>query len=372
MKIKLLYERIAQDLREKILNGEYLVNGRLPTEADLSEEYGVSRITSKRALEELKKEGLIYRVRGSGSFVAEQAIRADSMRTRQNVKLNNTVAIIMPHHVTESSFAQSITGATKELAKMGFYGIVYSSVKSPADEKKIIRKIYEDGIQGIIYYPISDGENYDLLYNLYLEEYPIVVIDKYLEGVPLSSVVSDNYQGGEMAAEYLIRLGHNKIGFVSDMPIESATSIRDRYFGYLKALKKANKLQLEGFVQAGTCDEYHRGYNAEAYKKMVSHFIEQDISAVFAMNDSVAIYMMRAAAEMGIEIPEKLSIIGFDDLKLAKHLPTPLTTIRQNFMDIGKYAAEMIIKKIRAEQLESTQVKLPVQLVERASCKKMK
>lgn len=372
MRTKLLYEKIMQELKEKIYTGEYSANDRLPTEADLAQQYGVSRITSKRALEELKKEGLVYRVRGSGSFVSEKGKARGQTLKKGGAKFSDTVAVLMPHYVTESSFAQSINGAIKELAKAGFYGIVYSSVKNAADERRVIRKIYEDGIQGIIYYPLSDRENYDLLHHLYLEEYPIVAIDKYFEGVPISSVVADNYKGGEMATQYLLGLGHRRIGFVSDLPIESATSIRDRYFGYAMTLKKAKVSPPESYIYAGFHLESHRGYQAEKYRAVVEALQKQGITGIVAMNDSVAIYTIRAAKEMGITIPDELSVVGFDDLKMAKHLSPPLTTIRQNFMDIGKCAAEMIIRKIRTKSREQEQIKLPVQLIERDSCKRIR
>lgn len=366
MKTPPLYEQIVTDLRNKILAGEYEPNTKLPAENELAKLYHVSRITSKRALEELKNEGFIYRVRGSGSFVSDRSVPTCDVKSSKSAG-SKTVAILMPHHVTESSFAQSINGAIKRLSQAGYYGIVQSSVKNAVDERNIIQKMVEDGIQGIIYYPLSDHDNFQLLYSLRLKEYPMVVIDRYLQAFPLNCVISDNYEGGRMATEHLIKLGHSKIAFVSDLPLESATSIRDRYFGYADAMKQYHKNISADFVFTDFADEYHRGYHAETYTNILRQLQANGIQAVFAMNDSIAIHLMRAAKELDISIPKELSIVGFDDLKVAKHLPIPLTTVRQNFVDIGKLAAEIILNQIESGVFENKQIKLPVNLIIRDS-----
>ena len=370
MKAKLLYEQIAKELKNKILSGEYLKDQKLPTENELAQEYNVSRITSKRALEELKKEGLIYRVRGSGSFVNE--INEERMQAITTPAINTAraIAIIMPKHVTESSFAQSINGAVKVFEKAGYYSIIHSGVKNSEDEKKIIKKMYEDGIGGIIYYPVSDRENYSLMHHLYLENYPIVTIDKYFESLPISNVIADNYNGERMATEYLIKLGHEKIAFVSDLSIESTTSIRNRYFGYAKALKSQGKYEKEDIVKSGFTDEYHRKHQEKHYATIISELREKEVTGIIAVNDLVATYLMRTAIKMGVLVPEELSIIGFDDLEMSKHLQVPLTTIRQNFDKIGESAAELIIKMIESQDYEYQQIKLPVTVIERKSCSK--
>jgi len=372
LKTKLLYEQIAEELKNKILSGEYVKDQKLPTENDLAQEYKVSRITSKRALEELKKEGLIYRVRGSGSFVNEideellQMTRARAMNTAR------AIAIIMPKHVSESSFAQSINGAVKVFEKAGYYSVIHSGVKNADDEKKIIKKMYDDGIGGIIYYPVSDRENYTLLNSLFLDNYPIVTIDKYFESLPISNVVADNYNGGRIATEYLIKLGHEKIGFVSDLSIESTTSIRNRYFGYAKALKAHGKYEKEDVVKAGFTDEYHRSHQEKQYETIINELLKSEVTGIIAVNDLVATYLMRTAINMGVLVPEDLSIIGFDDLEMSKHLQVPLTTIRQDFDKIGQSAAELIIDIIETQNYEYQQIKLPVSIIERQSCSKKK
>lgn len=369
MKNKLLYEQIVDELKEKILNKDYVLNQKLPTENELAAQYDVSRITSKRALEELKKMGLIYRVRGSGSFVSEMTFGQKKKDTGTSINTAKAIAIIMPLHVTESSFAQSVTGAVRVFEEQGYYSVVHSGLKSSEDEKKILKKLQDDGIKGVIYYPVSDRSNYSLLHGFHLDNYPIVTIDKYFESLPISNVIADNYHGGMVATKHLIELGHDKIGFVSDLSIESTTSIRDRYFGYAKALSDQNLEEDESYVLSGFTDEYHRTYQATHYKNVIHSLRKNGVTGIVAVNDLVATFLMRAAIDMAIDIPGELSIIGFDDLEMSKHLQVPLTTIRQDFFDIGKRAAELMLKEIE-EEYTYQQVKLPVTLVKRESCSK--
>ena len=100
-------------------------------------------------------------------------------------------------------------------------------------------QICERGTAGLIYYPSSDSENLDLLNMLYMEKFPLVIIDKRIDALPLYSVVCDNQKGMRDVVEYLLSLGHKKIAFVTDKKIGLASSVRDRYFGYAQALREA-------------------------------------------------------------------------------------------------------------------------------------
>ncbi len=373
---KPLYERIVEDIKSKILEGEYQTDTKIPTELELADMYKVSRITSKRALEELKALGLIYRVRGSGSFVSPEIIHtSDNLNTSMSrgIVKDGTkpmIALIMPLHVTESSFAKSINGAIEVLDRSGFYSIVNSGLKSSEDERKIITRLYQEGVQGIIYYPVSDRDNYKLLNMLVLNEYPIVTIDKYFEGVPISSVIADNYSGCYKVTKHLIDFGHEKIGFVSDLSIESTTSVRDRYFGYTKALRDAGFMNINDYTQNGFTDEYHREYKSSKYKSIIKHFVEKGVTAIVGVNDQVATFLLRAAIEMNINVPDQLSITGFDDLEMTKYLQVPLTTLHQDFHEIGKRAAEFLVEIMEKGSYEYKQIKLPVSLIERKSSAK--
>lgn len=365
-----LYETIISDLKTKILNGEYKPDDRLPTEMDLAERYGVSRITSKRALEELKQLGFVYRIRGSGSFVAAQRPSAET--GSQPAGNSNIVAIILPFDDSNGSFALSVRGIAEVLESRGYYMSVYNGMRDVKAVENLIAKLYRDGIGGIIYYPLSEHDNFSVINMLYLENYPIVTIDKYFESIPISYVVSDNETGGATAVEYLIAQGHSRIGFVSDLSIETISSLRNRYFGYCKTLK-AHRIPFDSdLVKLGvTGNEFSRTYQRDVYQPLLRDLVDHGATAVFAVIDLIASYLIRAAFELGIRIPEDISIIGFDDMDISKHLQPPLTTVSQSFFTMGKEAARILCDEIQSGQTSFTQRRLPVELVVRDSCKNL-
>jgi GntR family transcriptional regulator, arabinose operon transcriptional repressor len=217
---------------------------------------------------------------------------------------------------------------------------------------------------------LSDRDNFEILNMLNLENYPVVTIDKYFESLPISYVVSDNEAGAALATQYLVDYGHERIAFVSDLSIESISSIRNRYFGYSKTLKHNNIPFDPDLVRVGvTGIEFSRTYQKDVYQALMRSFVSVHASAIFAVNDLIASYLMRASFELGINIPQDISIIGFDDMEIAKHLQVPLTTVSQDFYSMGKKAGELICSGIRRGTSEYTQLKLPVDLVVRESCR---
>jgi GntR family transcriptional regulator, arabinose operon transcriptional repressor len=366
-KKELLYETIVDALKSRIRDGTYKSDDRLPTEMELASEYNVSRITSKRALEELKNQGLVYRIRGSGTFVSGEGASAQTVRQGSNI-----VAIILPFDVSNGSFALSVRGLSEVLESNGYYLSVYNGVRDVKAVEILVSRLYNDHIRGIIYYPLSDRDNFGIMNMLHLENYPIVTIDKYFESIPISYVVSDNEAGASKAVEYLIDLGHRRIGFVSDLLIESITSIRNRYFGYCKTLKEHHLPYDPELVKLGvTGNEFGRSYSKEIYQPLVKEFVSLGATALFAINDLIASYLMRAAFELDIRVPGDISIIGFDDMDIAKHLQVPLTTVSQDFYSIGKVAGQIVCKSIQSGTITYTQKRLGVELVIRDSCRKI-
>ena len=396
---KPLYEQIIVYLKEKINSGELLPGQQLPTEMELAEQFNVSRITSKRALEELSRNNLIYRIRGSGSFVASRPEKFESVELEnlsQSSESNSSycqgqqkiVSIVLPFKVSLGGLMDVIRGATDFLNVKGYYLTVHSTSKDHIQQKAILRKLVSDGIAGIIYYPLSDGKNLEILNTLHLNNYPIVTIDKYIESIPMSYVVSDNFSGGYQVASHLISLGHRKIAFVSDVTIESATSARNRYFGYCKALKD-NGLNIDHDIIIIGYNEMEKYQNPELLnilknnypveeafqqqvfrnmiKDIVTVLLKHGVTAIQALNDTVAVYFEKICLDMGIKIPEQVALAGFDNIGISEHMDIPITTVEQNFYEMGMRAAEIVVNKIEQGKKEYAQVIIPVKMLERQS-----
>ncbi len=363
---KLLYEKIISYLRAEIKNQKFKPGDKLPTEMELARQFGVSRITSKRALADLTAEGLIYRVRGSGSFVSSLGSTDVNSAVSNKADYSRIIPFVLPFDVSNGGIMNVVAGASRVMAEKGYILSVHCCNADVNEEKEALLQFYEKKAAGIILYPISDRRNLEVMNLLYLNNYPIVTIDKYYESLPISNVVSDNFAGAYEAVNYLIRLGHKKIAMVSDRKIEDATSIRNRYFGYCKALNE-NKIPIEerlvrmGFMDAG------RDYD-QACREILKELLDYGITGICGINDYIARSLLKGAADLGIAVPDKLSVIGFDNLDFSQYLSVPLTTVQQNFYKIGEEAAKLLLNSIQNGEHKCFKSVIPTKLIERESC----
>jgi len=364
----LLYRKIITYIKDEITKGNLNEGDRLPTEAELSEMFSVSRITSKRALEDLRNEGLIYRVRGSGSYVKEQRSLSDVReaapareRVTNGIDYNKIICMVIPFDTKNGGMMDMISSVSNALEKTDYVLSIYCVNDDVEKERDTLTGLYEKQVGGIIYYPISDRKNIDVINMLYLHGFPIVTIDKYFESVPINYVVSDNMGGAYIATKHLIELGHTKIAFLSDHMIEDATSIRNRYFGYCKALNEADLPIDEKLVKNGDL------FNIEFDKcvSIIRELIGYGMTAACSINDYVATMTIRCIMSLGLSVPDDISVTGFDDLDFARMFSVPITTVRQNMVQIGYEAVNLIIESIRNGRNIKAKKVVPVELVVR-------
>ncbi|MGX7031041.1 GntR family transcriptional regulator [Vagococcus zengguangii] len=340
---KPLYQIIYEELKNKILAGELKVHEQLPTEYELSDIYGVSRITSKRALTELESEQLIYRKQGRGSFVAEQA-------TTNRLSPSNKILFAIPfaHDLSVGNFYEGISPIIQESD--------YELLMIPSEflDEKTATEVMNDYI-GLVYYADKNDSHLSLLYSLQQANFPVVVLDQPIYNLNLPSVSSNNFKGGHLSASYLIEKGHTKIGYI----IESHTppnTVKERYLGYLDAINEH---------QIG----YHTPYNSEEshLNHALNYIKKNQLTAVLCENDLVAIKLINQLKAANYLIPEEVAVIGFDNIQAASLLSPTLTTVAQNFKEIGELAGKKIIRLLADEPIENMHQLVDVQLIERES-----
>ncbi|WP_026486899.1 LacI family DNA-binding transcriptional regulator [Caldanaerobius polysaccharolyticus] len=191
---------------------------------------------------------------------------------------------------------------------------------------------------------------------------PTVLIDIPILTDKVGYVSSDNVQAAFEATSYLIKLGHKNIGFINGHS-DAAVSF-ERLEGYKRALQKNNVqykeeyVIFEDFTQEG-------GYNS--FRKLI--FENPEITAVFHASDLMAIGSIKAAQDLGMKVPDDISIVGFDDIELASLIDPGLTTIRQEKFKLGYMAARHLLSIIRGEKPEH--IVVPHKLIIRQSAKKV-
>lgn len=357
-----LYSKIVEEMKAKIASGEYKPDEQLPTEAELTERFGVSRVTSRRALEELEKLGYIYRIQGSGSFVKPLSrLHAE----QQGDRVGKMVSLILPEEDDRGAMGY-IRGASDWLNRHGYFLSVHQSNYDNSKERKLLEELPRRGVSAIIYYPRTPS-HFDVLHKLALEDYPLVTIDKSFESLSIGSVVSDNFDGTYQAVSHLIALGHRRIGFLSSVSIESTSSVLDRYFGYCQALKDGGISVDSRFVHLDARVMIEERGRERFFEELLQLYINEGITAVQTENDLVAASLLNSCLDAGLRVPQDLSIIGYDNHALAEHVAVPLTTVEQNFYEIGRRAAEMVVSWLEQAAVCRDKITVPVKLVRRES-----
>jgi LacI family transcriptional regulator len=188
---------------------------------------------------------------------------------------------------------------------------------------------------------------------------PVVLVDAYARTECYDAVVSDNFQAAWQVVDYLIRHGHQHIGLVGG-EAEAYPSIKQRRGGYLRALRE-HEISETYLAEFNIMKE--NGY--EATRQLLKK--HPQITALFGVNDRVALAAMSAAQDMGKRIPEDISVVGYDDVDFAANAKPPLTTMHVDTVAMGRAAVQMIISRI--EHPDSARMTLTIHptLIERES-----
>jgi LacI family transcriptional regulator len=271
---------------------------------------------------------------------------------------SNTIGALVPDLGT-SYIGEIMRGIDAELGLNGYDLMLYTTHRTPAKEANYVANLAEGVVDGLLL--VLPRNPADFVGTLTSRQFPFVLIDHQGTGKKCPAVGATNWQGAYHATEYLIGLGHRRIGFITgSMDLGAAM---DRLEGYKSALR-THHIQYEPvLVYEG--DFYQpEGYNG-ALKLLDS---PAPPTAIFASNDVMAMGAMDAARSRGLRIPEDISIIGFDDIPQAEFVRPALTTVRQPLEQMGRVAAQMLLDILKEPAKECNRIELPTKLVLRSSC----
>ena len=231
------------------------------------------------------------------------------------------------------------------------------------DKDTLPRFLLEKSVDGII---IAGKVPQNLIDRIHDLEIPIVFVDYETNINSHSHVLIDNMQGGIIATNHLLELGHKNIGFIGgDF---NHPSIKDRFLGYKQALETANlKINSGLIVKNLSYPNRQNGYTSA--KKLFEN--KQDITAVFACNDAMAIGVMHYLKDNGIKIPGEISLIGFDDVEVDLLLKPQLTTVRVQKLELGIEAFRLIVDRLKVKNYFAKKILVPVDLIVRESTKQL-
>lgn len=216
------------------------------------------------------------------------------------------------------------------------------------------------GSDGVLFVDIYGCE--ELLDRTLEAGIPAVVLNHYLQDLPMSCVAIDNRTAAERVVDYLVRLGHRDIATITgDLKTQAGL---DRLDGFVKAMKARELPVKDEYIRFGDFGLPSARAATEALLAM-----KDRPTAVFVASDEMAMETVNLALAKGLRIPEELSVVGFDDNPIAAHGRVPLTTMRQPLSEMGRLGLELLVERMRGKKRAPAKLLLPAELVERQSCR---
>lgn len=333
-----LYRQVYQALAEKIQAGTWAVGERLPSQDQLTAEFSVSAITVTRALDMLREDGYVSRRPRIGTVVVAQHPQ------RQSAGLPK-VGYVVPGF--DDAFGRHLLGGILHAAQERAHVVVALSAGEAEREQRMIAQHLDLAIDALILLPTSSQWIPPAVMALVAKSYPIVIVDRTLTGIPVSTVTSDNTAGGRLAVEHLVGLGHRDLALL--MSPNDISTLADRRQGFVAAHAEQGAV-----VEA---DRIYTGVRSVVPGSQVS--AEEDIAGLRELLQSQpevtgyvtseyhsALLLLRAAREMGLAVPQDLSVVCFDSPGQEPGMDLSLTHVRQDQWQIGQRALDLALAQI--------------------------
>lgn len=275
----------------------------------------------------------------------------------------NTIGVIIPE-IVHFFFSTIISGIEDVAYDNGYNVIISQSNESYNREDSNLNALFNSRVDGLLVSVSKDTKNFDHFTSVFERGVPMVFFDRVIEHLDTSKIIIDDIEGMYKAANHLIEQGCNRIAHLAGP--DNLKITRNRIDGYIKALGDNNRLvdyQLIANCNKGTVEE-----SKELTKKLLKSDNPPD--GICCSNDLAAIGALQAAKELQIPVPEKFAIIGFSNWEVTTMTDPPLSTVDQPGYEMGRKAAELLLKEINSEKdefIEPQVITLPTRLLIRGS-----
>jgi len=276
-----------------------------------------------------------------------------------------TIGVVIPE--LNNNFCTEIITAMEDILRNHGYATIVCDCRTNKDlEKNAMDFLYRKRVDGIINMPVnSDGSHLSCFHKA---KKPIVIIDRKINGINCDYVLVDNLSAVKNAIQKLINYGHTRIGMIGGP--EDIFTAQERMIGYRLALMEAGIVSEDRLIAHG---DYTIDGGVNCLKNLVEN--NKDMTAVFVANYEMTLGAVIGINELGIKIPEDISVIGFDNVEFARACQPKLTIVTQPMKEIGKNVAELILARINdnnnEEDREYQIIKLQTEIVEGNSIKQL-
>ena len=334
-----IYQPLLDQLRRSIKTGNVKPGHVIASEHKLARDTGLSRVSIRRAVQELVDEGLAERRAGKGVFVRELSTATRIVEALvPNLEINRCVQIVR--------------GAKQFGLQRGVLLRVSDAHGSVDTDLERLRQLPGKSADGALILSLHRPGLAEILHEFNRQVYPFVLVDERIAGISGISILSDNYQGGYTVGQELVRLGHRSVGFIGDLSTHTA---RDRLDGLRDAVNDAGI----AFDRSLVCDVDTTLVDAAAERKAARQATlllmdrPKRPTALFYAFDTMAAEGYKALRDLALKIPKDVSVVGFDDDSICKLVDPALATVSQKPLETGRLAMEMLLKRISGDLRET-------------------
>lgn len=352
------YMELVSFIREQIACERFLPGQKIYSENELKDMFHMSRQTVRHAISVLEEEGVLRRIRGSGTYINDKGQADMEKRTRVSVVTTYVDGYIFP---------RTIQGIESILFENGYTVQIAFTNNQNSRERTILEDILSrDEVAGVIMETTKSGipnPNLHLYMELQKKGIPVIFINSSYPLLPIPHVSLNDKMAGNILTEHMLEMGHRNIGGIFKLDDGQGHM---RYAGYLEAMQKAG---------AEIDDAHILWIDTESIRNL--HKIKdlmldrlKDCSAVICYNDQVAFELIEMAKKEGIRVPEDLSVAAIDDSELAVLGEVAFTSVPHPMDKLGKKAAKNLLKLINSPSFDAN-YEFDAGIVYRDSVKKM-
>lgn len=352
------YQELIEYIRGLIEDGSLKPGDKLFSENELVTMFRVSRQTVRRAIGILEEEGLLRRIKGSGTYVGDDR--------QENLRKRNRIAVVTTY-VDSYIFPKTIQGIEKVLFEHGYSVQIAFTNNTLEREKSVLEDIISrDDVAGVIVEGTKSGlpnPNIPLYRRLISKKVPILFFNTYYPELEAPHVSLNDVNAAYLAVNYLISKGHRDIGAIFKLDDGQG---RLRYLGYLRAMAEAGLTVTDSRMIWIDTDE----------SKQLSLCMDKiwnrldSCTALLCYNDQVAFQLIHLLSERGVRVPDRVSVISIDDSDLARLCEVPITSLPHPKEKLGARAAEQLLAMIGGRKKENT-CEFDTRIVERSSVKSL-
>jgi LacI family transcriptional regulator len=340
---------VLEALRARIASGRYKAGTPLPPERELAEDFGVARMTVRRAVGRLVDEGTVEGRPGIGNFVVG--------RDRNGTSTSRAVGLIVPQ-IDNPFYATLARHMESELSLKGLNLIVASTGQDADGVPRCLARMSRERVRGLVLAVGLESRTCKTARALGDLGIPIVLMGGAPPGLPYDLVRGGDPTGVELAIDHLVGLGHTRIGYLKAIALKRS----DGRLEIARASLARRGLRTGHIVEVDVP-------NFEGGKRGIDKLLARKSrpTAILTTNDITAIGALQRAAERGIDVPGELSIVGYDDIPMAAMAAVPLTTVSNPTDELAGLVVERVLARFGANRGRRVEIVLEPKLVVRAS-----